>query len=231
MSIAKAVLANDFRNVARDRTVGALLFVPVIFVVLLRFGLPLLEQYVPPAAEYRTVAVSVFCTIAALFPAFMLSFVMLDEKDQQLFTVYRTLPVSPGRLLSYRIGAVTLLGFIYSLVLIFGTQLLPYSPFILLLRALLCALAAPTAMLAAVAFAHNKIEGLTFFKALFFVDAAAVAGVVIPDQWAYAFGVVPAFWIHAAFAAKSAAAFAASTAIAVAFHAAVFAVVYRRLVR
>lgn len=228
MGAATTIWRNDLRNIVRDRTVSVLLVVPLIFLVLLRFGFPQLERHVGPAADYRHLVLAGSCLIAGTFPAFMTSFIMLDEKDEGVLAALRILPVSPARLLTYRLTVVTGLSLLYPLLLILGTGLADWPLAKVALLTLLCALGSPVATLLVVATAGNKIEGLTLFKGTFFVLALAAMGVALDGWWTWLVALVPTFWVYAAFDASDTAGLLAAAGAAIATHAAVFVLAYRR---
>jgi fluoroquinolone transport system permease protein len=225
------LLRNDVRNALRDQTIGALFFVPLIFLVLLRFGFPLLREHVPAAADHGDVALSLFCGIAATFPAFMMAFLMLDERDQNVTAVMRVLPVRWSSLIASRAVAVTAVGAINCTVLVFGSGLNPHPVPQALLLALLCALVAPTALLIAVSLASNKIEGLTLFKGLFFVLFLAAAAQAVDSGWRYVLAIVPPFWTYSALTSSPALPFLLVVAISLAAHAVVLALAASRVAR
>ncbi|MFC5291227.1 hypothetical protein ACFPM7_29605 [Actinokineospora guangxiensis] len=231
MGAKTTLLRNDVRNALRDRTIGALFFVPLIFLVLLRFGFPLLREHVPAVADHGDVALSLFCGIAATFPAFMMAFLMLDERDQNVTTVMRVLPVRWSSLIASRAVAVTAVGAINCTVLVFGSGLNPHPVPQALLLALLCALVAPTALLIAVSLASTKIEGLTLFKGLFFVLFLAAAAQAVDSGWRYVLAVVPPFWTYSAVTSSSALPFLLVVGISLAVHAIVLALAASRVAR
>ena len=53
MRAERALWANDFRHIVRDRTVSVLLFIPVILIGSLRFAVPLIERQFPIVGGYR----------------------------------------------------------------------------------------------------------------------------------------------------------------------------------
>ena len=231
MSAARTIWANDLRNIVRDRTVGVLLVVPVVFLVLLRFGYPMAERYAPEAADQAPLVLAAFCLIAGTFPAFMTSFIMLDERDQGVFAALRVLPVAPARLLAYRLSVVAALSVCYPAILIAGTGLADGPLWRLAVLVVLCAVGSPAATLLVVAVAGNKIEGLTLFKGLFFVLALAGAAVAQPGWWTWPVGLLPTYWVYAAFDAATTTRFLTAAVVAVAYHALVIAVAWRRFRR
>jgi len=228
---AIALWRNDLKNIVRDRTVSVLLFVPLIFIVSLRFAMPLVERGLPVVGGYRPHVVSLFCMLAGVFPAFMLSFIMLDEKDEDLFSVFRVLPISPLRFLLDRLVLVAALGFVYALIIMAGSRLVLYSLPVMLGLSALCALLAPAATLIIVSVAGNKIEGLTIIKGLFPAVLLPLVGVVAPAWWTSAFAVLPTYWIYRAFAAPDTAILARASLGALAIQAAITALFYRRFRR
>ncbi|MFF3781137.1 hypothetical protein [Streptomyces sp. NPDC001933] len=231
MRAARAVWANDLRNIVRDRTVAVLLGVPLLLVAVLRFGVPLLERQVPGAADYRPAMLALFCAVSGLLPALMMSFIMLDERDQDLTTAFRVLPIAAWRFLAYRLVTVAVLGLLFALLVIRGSGLVSYSPPVVLLLGALCALGGPLGTLITVSMADNKIEGLTVFKGLFFLAAVPAASSALPGAWGRVLGVLPGYWTYRAFEIREGAGLAAVCAVSVVFHVAVTAAAARRFRR
>ena len=231
MRAATAVWGNDLRTIVRDRTVSVFLVVPLSFLLLLRFAYPFIERETPRAGDFASLTLAVFCLIAGAFPALMSSFIMLEEKDQGLFVALRVLPVAPVRLLASRMLGVAVVSFIYPLLLILGSGLTDRQLLLELVLALLCALGSPAAALVVVASADNTIEGLTLFKALFFVYALLAVAVAIPGWWTFLVAVVPTYWVYAAFEADATGDFLAAAGVGLVLHMALIVVSYFRFAR
>jgi fluoroquinolone transport system permease protein len=227
----RALWANDLRNIVRDRTVSVLLPVPLIFAAFLRFGVPFLERHAPVAGGYRPVVLALFCMLAAMFPAFMMSFILLDEKDQDLFPVFRVLPISPRRFLLARLSLVAALAFVNALVILAGSGLVALSLPVQIGLASLCALIPPAATLLIVSVAGNKIEGLTLLKGLFPLILFPAVGAVVEAWWTKILAILPAYWVYLAFAAPDPAPRALAATCAAALHLLVTALFYRRFRR
>ncbi|WTD06563.1 hypothetical protein OH717_30300 [Streptomyces albidoflavus] len=215
MSSAKTIWTNDLRSIVRDRTASVLLVVPLIFLGLLRFGVPLLERKWPALGDYHAVLLGLFCVIVGMFPAFMMSFVMVDERDQGLVSAFRVLPVSPTRFLRSRIMMVVALGLLYPLLLTLGAGIGSYGLVRALVLAVLCAAGGAAAMIIAVSLARNKIECLTAFKALFVLAALGATGALGSfNGWNRVPGVLPSYWVFAAFDAADTRGFLAASIVA-----------------
>lgn len=231
MRAAAALWTNDLRNVVRDRTVAVLLVLPLLFVVFLRYGLPLAERHAPVVGEYHVPVLALFCLLAGTFPAFMLAFIMLDERDAGLFPVFQVLPISLRELLLLRLFVVMGLAVAYPLLVLAGSGLYALSPARALLLSALCALQAPAITLLIVSVARNKIEGLAVMKGVFPAVLFPVAGILLPTLWVSAFAVLPAYWVYQAFAAPDAAGLLRATAGTVATSAILVILLYRRFRR
>ena len=85
---------NDLRLIFRDPVLYFMFFVPVLFIILLRFAMPPLFEVLPVLTSYKMVILVSICLVTAMFPAFIFSFIMLDEKDLEVLAVIRVLPVS-----------------------------------------------------------------------------------------------------------------------------------------
>lgn len=227
MRTARVVWGNDLRNIVRDRTVGVLLGVPLVFLVLLRLGWPVAEGQLAEAGDYQSVVLGVFCLIAGTFPAFMTAFIMLDERDEGVLTALRVLPLSFRRLLTYRLVVVAALSLLYPVALLLGTGLHEGGWARGAALALLCSAGSTTAALAVVSLARNKIEGLTLFKGLFFVYGLAGVAVAFPGGWAWTAAVFPPYWTFTVYEAATTGIFLARLAVAVAFHGLLMALAWR----
>lgn len=231
MRAVLALWANDFKNTVRDRTINVLLFVPFIFAVFLRLAVPFIERYAPALSAYRALVLALFCMLAGIFPAFMMSFIMLDEKDESLFAAFRVLPISPRRFLLYRLTLVATASFGYAAIIVAGSGLVPFAAPTVLVLAAQCALLSPTATLIIVSVAANKIVGLTVLKGLFFALVLPAAAFVLSSGWLDLLAVLPSYWIYASFSARDAAELARGSAGAVVLHSALIAIFYRHFRR
>ncbi|MBN1116722.1 MAG: hypothetical protein JXA77_05940 [Bacteroidales bacterium] len=193
------IVKSDIKNIFRDKSLAFVIFVPFIFLALLRIAPPVYEQYAPVMELYRAHILSVFCLISTALMGFVLSFILLEEKDQSLFPVFQVLPLPIGRLLLLRTLVIMIYGFLASLLLIFGTGLVDFGISKSILLALSCSLTGPSSTFIITSFARNKIEGVTFFKLLNTVLMLPVTGVFIKSKLGLLFGIFPHYWIFSSF--------------------------------
>jgi hypothetical protein len=198
------LLNSDLKNILRDRSIVFVMIAPVIILIILRVAPPIYESYFPFMVEYRPLILGFFSVLTSLLAGFMFSFMMLDEKDQCLFPVFRVTPFSFEQLILYRIVIITCLGFIFSLLLILASGLVQMKLYQAILFALLASLGGPVYSLLILSLAQNKIEGATYYKLLNMLLILPVIGMFIESPLRYLFGIIPIFWIFEAFETLSA---------------------------
>jgi hypothetical protein len=191
-----ALIINDFRNIFRDDILIVLFFVPFVFILMLRYGLPVLLEHAPAVSEYRFLIVGALCLVTASFPAFIVSFIMLDEKDEGVFIIFKVLPMSDLKFFIYRVGFQIAFSWIYTMLILLLSCPLEMSLWQKISAAILFSLLPPLITLSTVTFARNKIEGATIMKLLNFIIFLPVAGFFTDVPWKYLFGLIPPFWSY-----------------------------------
>lgn len=194
----KTVIQADVKNIFRDRSLVFILFVPIIFILLLCFLPPLYEPLLPIMSEYRTHILSFFCILTSGLYGFILSFVMLDERDQGILPVFRTLPINLKNLMFCRIALILSLAIVFNLALILISNLVPISFLKALFSAVTSAFAGPISAFLITSFAKNKIEGVTYFKVFNLLLMAPMAGMFLTSKLSLLIGVIPFYWTYAA---------------------------------
>ena len=193
------IVKTDLKNIFRDPSLIMIFIAPVLILVMLRYVPSLIESYFPVAYEYRPLILGAFCLTVSALASFLLTFVMLDEKDQELFQVFRVLPFTFPKLTLLRIWTMLTIGFVFCLLLITGSGLIALSIPQILILSLLSSLSGPGNALLIVSIANNKIEGATYFKLLNMFILAPLAGMFITGPLKYLLGIIPFFWVFIAF--------------------------------
>jgi fluoroquinolone transport system permease protein len=188
---------HDFQLIYRDKVLLLILFIPVIMLSILWWGIPPLMESLSIDAHYYPLVVGVFSIVAAISPAYLVSFIMLDEKDEDVLIVIRTMPLSPVYFLSYRIIFTLIFSFLTSILILGFSEI--YLPLILLvLISVLISLIAPITALTIITFSRNKIEGLTFLKGINFLIILPVLSFFTGTMGKIAVAAIPTFWIFQA---------------------------------
>lgn len=191
-----SIIVSDLKNLRRDPTLLVLLFAPLLLICVIRFGIPILSEYIPNLGDFYKEIISFFSLLNALLPSFIISFILLDEKDMQLFPVIKVTPVSLSGFLTTRIVFMVFFGFVSSMLLLLINGIYSISIFKAIQLALLCAMNTPILILLTVSIAKNKVEGLTILK-------IATISLIIPiliffyDSYlVYFLAIFPAFWVY-----------------------------------
>src|SRR4030043_210108 len=111
------LLVNDFRNIVRDRLLFYSAFlIPLVIIIITRLVVPWLsENIIPLQGLYPVLFMLLVITIPMMF-GFVTGFLIMDERDENLLTVLRVMPISRSAYLIYRMAFMSVLSFIYILL-------------------------------------------------------------------------------------------------------------------
>ncbi len=193
------LIKTDLKNIFRDPSLIAIFIAPIAIIGVLRFLPPLYEPFFPKVIEYRPAILGAFCLTVSALASYLLAFVMLDEKDQHLFHVFRVMPFTFPKLMLIRVLNMFLTSFILSNILIFGANLVTLNFNQIIILSCLCSLSGPANTLLVVSLSSNKIEGATYFKLLNMFIMAPITGIFILNPLKYLLGVFPFFWVFISF--------------------------------
>jgi hypothetical protein len=191
--IAQLTVA-DLKKIFRDKTLLFFLFTPVILILFVRYFVPFLTNAYPVVEEYHVMIMMFASAQTAIMFGFISSFIILDEKDENVLQVIRILPITPSYFIFFRLIFAALFSFVgaFAMILLSGIAFPGYlNAFLLSLQ---YALGAPLITLVVSTYAKNKIEGMAFFKGVDLLLLVPVLSFFI-DSWAkYLFGIIPVFW-------------------------------------
>lgn len=193
------IIKSDLKIIFRDESLSFIMFVPLIFAGLLKFLPPWYEEYLPVLYDYRPLILAFFCILNSALMGFILSFILLDERDQQLFPVFRVMPVTFYKFLSIRVLLIMQFGFLSSLLLIYITGFIGYNLFLNVILSLSASLVGPSSTFIITTIAKNKIEGVTLFKLFNMILFVPVGGLFVKGWLSYLFGIIPYYWIYKGF--------------------------------
>ncbi|MGE4288309.1 MAG: hypothetical protein AB7E36_06445 [Salinivirgaceae bacterium] len=191
-----AIILADLKNTRRDPTLLLMLWVPLLIWVVVRFGIAEIVIWVPELVNYYMAILAFFSLLIAVFPGFLVSFLLLDEKDKQLFSVVKVTPVSLSGFLLTRIVFMVVLGFVFSVALLVFNGLLKLPWHALAIMSLLNALQVPLFVLLISAVAKNKVEGMTLLKVANVVIFIPAALFFVNNSWINLLGIFPAYWVY-----------------------------------
>ncbi|HWR27244.1 MAG TPA: hypothetical protein VN377_02280 [Candidatus Thermoplasmatota archaeon] len=191
----RKLLVNDIRNIIRDRLLLYSAFlIPLIIIIFTRLVIPWLSENVVPLEQfYPLLFMLIVITIPLLF-GFVIGFLIMDERDENLLTVLRVMPISRNTYLIYRMMFISLLSLVYILLFPTLTGLIDINFIDYLPIGLLFAFLTPTIGLVANIVATNKVQAFAVFKTLGGVFYIPLFAFFIDNDLKYILGIIPNFW-------------------------------------
>lgn len=187
-------IRNDLKVTWRDSSARIFLLLPVVFFLLLQTAIPSLLAAYPVVLDYGAYLLGAFTFQGGLMFGFVSGFLLLDEKDQDIFSVFQVAPMSLERLLTMKISFPFLGAFFYGVLTLAFNPIHRVGGLDLVLLPLCFALICPLVALWVGALGRNKVEGLTWFKAIDLVLIVPLLGFFLPGNWEYVFAVVPSYY-------------------------------------
>lgn len=193
---------NDLKGIRRESLFAFVVFAPLGWIAMVRFGTPpatdlVAERYGVDLVPYYPVILTGFLLLTSPTVIGMLgAFLVLDERDGGTIAALRVTPTRMSSYLGYRAATVIVITTIYVLLTMPASGLLPLDQVAPLIAVgLVAGLSGVIISLTLVAFARNKVEGLAVARAIGIV----VAGLpLIPyflgPEWQYPFWVLPTYW-------------------------------------
>ena len=189
------LFVNDLRNILRDRLLLYTAFlIPVLIIIFTRLVIPWLSENIMPLQNYYPLLFMLMAITIPMMFGFVTGFLIMDERDENLLTVLRVMPISRSAYLIYRMAFMSVLSFIYILLFPALTGLIDISLFDYLPIAVLLALFTPVMGLIANIVANNKVQAFAVFKMLGGVFFLPLFAFFINNDLKYVFGIIPNFW-------------------------------------
>ncbi|MEM1324342.1 MAG: hypothetical protein AAGI23_00230 [Bacteroidota bacterium] len=196
MSQFIALAQGDFRQIFRDRTLLIFLFVPFILLAVVRSLVPYLTAQYPIVENYHVLVMMLVGVQTSVIFGFIVAFLILEEKDEQVLQVIRVLPISPSYFILYRVLFATIFSTVSAYIVIRFSGIAFPGEVNTALLAIQYGLVAPFIALLVATFAANKVEGMAFFKGVNLFLLLPIVTFFIKGIWQYAFAVIPTFWTY-----------------------------------
>jgi hypothetical protein len=193
------LMVNDLRNIARDRLLAySAALIPVAIVIICRLFIPWVSEQVYTLTPYYPVLFMMMATLIPMLFGFVIGFLIMDERDEQLLTVLRVMPISRSGYLVYRMLLLSLIAFLILAAFPLLTGLISISFADYLPSAVLFALFTPILALIMNVAASNKVQAFAVMKMLGSVFFLPLFSLFIADYLKYIFSVIPNFWTYMA---------------------------------
>lgn len=191
-----SLIHSDIRQIFRDKTLTFFLVAPMLLIVFVRIFVPFITEQYPIVQEYHPMLMMFASIQTAIMFGFIVSFIILDEKDENVLQVIRVLPISPFYFILYRLLFATTFSTLGAFLMI-NLSGIAYPGFTnSILLSIQYGLTAPFITLIISTFAKNKIEGMAFFKGVDLVLLLPLLSFFISGYTKYIFSIIPAFWTY-----------------------------------
>lgn len=188
------LIESDLKLIYRDKTLLSFLILPIILIFVFKFLTPLLIEKIPMLEEYRTL-IAMFASIqTAIMFGFVTSFLILDEKDENVMQVIRVLPISSSYFILYRLLFATVFSSTAAFFMISFTGIANPGTFSAVLLSILYGLTAPTISLIIATYAKNKVEGMAYFKGVDLLLMLPLASFFVGSSISLVFSILPTYW-------------------------------------
>jgi len=184
------------KQITKDFILCALIVAPLLLGLVLKIGVPLLNREFNLSLEKYYLLFDIFAIfIIPMLSSMIITFLILDELDNQVITFYPITPYGRRAYIISRIYLPQLLAFIYCFVILFICNLSHLSMFTLLFASFYSIASSLLISYIVITFAKNKVEGMAISK------LSSLLFVGIPASWfingisKYAFAFLPSFWL------------------------------------
>lgn len=189
-----AISKQDFFSTFRDPIFRLLLIMPVAAFAILRWVWPMVVTNFPIAEPYGPLILMLSCMQAATMFGFIYGFLFLEEKEENVFQVFRIIPFSTLHLITARLAVGLIVSSLINYILLHwgGIASLPLWQEIVV--SIQFSLMAPWMALLVGAFAANKIQGLAQMKIINLVLNLPALVYLLPYKALHATAVIPTYW-------------------------------------
>lgn len=202
MRSVAAFARNDLRGVFREPLLAGVIFAPVVWTLMVRFGTPAATSMVADRFDfdlrpyYPLILTSFLLLTSPLISGMLAAFLLLEERDTGTLTAVAVTPASMGSYLVYRFGMATIVGALYVVGTFTGSGLLTAAMVPgMLVAAVVSGLCSIPIGLTMLVLARNKVEGIAVARAMgILVAGLPILPYFLAPPWRWLFGVLPPYW-------------------------------------
>jgi fluoroquinolone transport system permease protein len=192
---------NDFRLVFRDASLKVFVVLPLLILVVVRYGAPYIFDIYPALREYTSTLLMLASLQGPTAFGFIYSMVLVDEKDTSVAKIYGVLPISKVWFIVFRLLPPYLLATLATFLLLLAEPFFGLPVGASLAYSFVAALAVPLMILFVAIIAGNKIEAMTWQKIFNLPLVLPIAAFFVPAAFSLLFAVFPTYWVYQALGA------------------------------
>jgi fluoroquinolone transport system permease protein len=190
------LIYTDLKLIFRDHTLVFFMLMPVLLILLVRYFVPYHTIQFPVVAEYHTLIMASGSLQTAIMFGFITSFIILDEKDENVLQVIKVLPISSLYFITYRLTFAGIFSAIGAFLMINLGGIAHPGFFNSIVLSIQYGLAAPLITLIIATYANNKVEGMALFKGVDLVLILPLLSFFIVGNLKYLLAIIPVFWTY-----------------------------------
>jgi fluoroquinolone transport system permease protein len=196
------LISTDLRQIFRDKTLTIFLLFPLLLIGFVRVFVPYITEAYPIMEDYHPMMMMYAGIQTAILFGFIVSFIILDERDENVLQVIRVLPISPFYFIVYRLLFATFFS-AFGAFLMLNLSGISYPGFWnSIMLSIHYGLTAPFITLIIASYAKNKVEGMAYFKGIGLILLLPILSFFIEGNVRFIFGIIPAFWTFRLFEAS-----------------------------
>ena len=195
-----SLVLTDVKTIYRDGIFIMAILAPLLFALLIRYLLPVLNEYTLQKFDYNLFIhepfiLSIALIMVPLMLGTLVGFILLEERDEDIFIYFAVTPLMKTGYLVYRLSISIIFTILLSglVVLICDIHVLSFLEFGLITGML--ALETPLFAILLASFATNKVEGLAVSKVMNAIIIIPFVSYFVTSAWKYIGAVLPPYWI------------------------------------
>ena len=193
------VAINDFRLIFRDNSLKIFIVLPLLILLVIRYGIPYVVEVFPGLQNYIAVILMLATMQGAIAFGFIYSMVLIDEKDTNVAIVYGILPVSKFWFVVFRLIPPFVLATLATVLLLLVEPFYELPLASSFVYSALAGLVAPLLILFTAITAKNKIEAMTWQKLCNIPLFLPILAFFVPASFSFFFAISPTFWAYQGF--------------------------------
>jgi len=189
----------DMKKIRRDMILSASILAPLLMIVVYKWILPLVGQWLNVNILLETLKTPIYLFILYSSPVMigtMIAFLILDELDEEMVKYYGITPMGKKGYLLYRLFVPVIISSLMTLIaFIILDSPVNISPLFVILNTLFISFEAPIVTLLIVCFASNKVEGLALSKITSLLMIVPIVQLFIRDNYQIILSIFPPYWM------------------------------------
>ncbi|MBU9714790.1 hypothetical protein [Evansella tamaricis] len=194
-------LKGDARNIFRDPLMILVLMIPIIMFFLVQYGIPYVDDQLSKYTtfqllDHRTIIIGFILIMTPMMVGMLTGFLLLDEKDDGIFSYMEITPMKKMGFIGYRITLPVIISLIISVIMgvIFLSDESKLNWGLLGLSILSISLYGPIITMYLASLCNNKVEGMTYTKMISILTIAPFASYLFDNWWTVIAYLIPFTW-------------------------------------